>query len=105
MSTPYEVYCLSNEPVLLGVLKEAIVDYAERMAKQHNTFNKTKRISISDFLAQAVGSRKSTTSFTLGLFSAAEVRKDSVANGVFSELVSKLMVELLEESRKTSEAR
>ena len=59
----------------------------------------------SDFLSQAVGNQKSTTSFTLGLFSAAEVRKDSVANGIFTDLVSQLMVEILEDSHKTSEAR
>ena len=95
---------LSKEPILLGVLKQAIKDYARRMTEQHNQFNKSYRMTISDFLAQAIGNQKSTTSFTLGLFSAAEVRKDSVANGIFSDLVSQLMTEILEDSRRTSEA-
>ena len=96
---------LSKKPILLGVLKQAIKDYARRMTEQHNQFNKSYRMTISDFLSQAVGNQKSTTSFTLGLFSAAEVRKDSVANGIFTDLVSQLMVEILEDSHKTSEAR
>ncbi|UCE11191.1 MAG: hypothetical protein JSW61_04440 [Candidatus Thorarchaeota archaeon] len=86
---------MTEAKAIIGDLKNAIKAYADRMADRHNLFERYSKMTGRDMLTQANSDESNRTSFTYSLFTAAELRKDALVVGVFSNLVSTLIDEIL----------
>jgi hypothetical protein len=87
---------MSESYAIIGDLKSAIKAYADRMANRHNLFERYAKMSGREMLIKARSDETNCTSFTYSLFTAAELRKDALVIGVFTNLVSAIIDEILQ---------
>jgi hypothetical protein len=86
---------MSESHAIIGDLKSAIKAYADRMADRHNLFERYARMTGKEMLIKAGSDETNCTSFTYSLFTAAELRKDALVTGVFTNLISAIINEIL----------